>query len=344
MQNLTPKQIAILTAMKKIGIPSGVQRIMTESKGMESKTQVKNILDELVELKAVIFQSNSQYRATPEALKSVTAAAVLAPAIAVKPEAYQQRIKNLQAEVDNLKASIAEASKRQARQDDFITNIREASGCSSKHGQLELIQHIKNLRDGLKSDSLINKNTTLTANLDNAAKYASEQASTVSTLKKQLADEQNNSMTWLKAIADIRAAAGDNGKLPLSEFIDYLGQMHHNIETTAYLKSEIDSICEQVGYHPLVNDSFSQAVAAALEKAAANTQAFSINKAIQDISDMIGTLYDDKTRVVIEAGQSAEIIVFGSRYEIPTGTDKETEQFIESLAWITGQYIENEAA
>lgn len=344
MQNLTPKQIAILTAMKKIGGPSGVQKIMTESQGMESKIQVKNILDELVDLKAVVFQSNSQYRATPEALKNITTPSTPA-AIAVKPEAYQAKIKSLQAEIDTLKAHIKEAAKHASSQADHLYNLKSALGITV-NGQLTIKQ--------------------------------------AAVIRSELEKEKQNSIQWLRHIADIREAAGDKGKLPLSEFIEYLAQMHNDLKeerATAselrskfkdvrialgcsglrtwpefieylekthekylnrnHLTAELEGIAKQVNYQPKEHDSISMAVACALEK----QRSITTIESIQHLSELIGSIFDDQTRMVIfPTGFESEIIVHDSRFVIPIGVSDETDQFIEALSWISGQYIADEAA
>ena len=61
MNTLTEKQTIIFDAMKTNRIPAGVGTIMTWCKGMDSKTQIKAVLDQLVKLGEVKLQSNGQY-------------------------------------------------------------------------------------------------------------------------------------------------------------------------------------------------------------------------------------------------------------------------------------------
>lgn len=324
MQNLTPKQIAILTAMKKIGGPSGVQKIMTESKGMESKIQVKNILVELVDLKAVVFQSNNQYRATPEALKNINVVDI-APALSVKPEAYQAKIKSLQAEIDTLKAHIKEAAKHASSQADHLYNLKSALGISGS-GWLETIKQAADMRAELKK-------------------------------------EKEDSITWLRYIADIRAAVGDNGKRDIVELIEHLKILRNASETLNYVNGELADIANLVSYNPHNHDNLSQAIAFALDinstSATVNTavvdaikippteqkRTITTTESIEHLSDLIGSIFDDQTRMVIyPTGIELEIIVHDSRFVIPTGVSDETDQFIEALSWISGQYIADEAA
>lgn len=117
------------------------------------------------------------------------------------------------------------------------------------------------------------------------------------------------------------------------------------LETTRdFLLNEYNDISKLVNFNPAEHDSLTNAVAIALDANSKHT----VLSAIEHLQNMLSGIFRDDTKIVIYENETPEIIIntkaAALRYEIPTASSKETDQFIESLSWISGQYIETEEA
>lgn len=123
----------------------------------------------------------------------------------------------------------------------------------------------------------------------------------------------------------------------ISEAADRLEELETQCN---FLLNEYGDISELVKFNR-EHDSLTNAVAIALDK----QKKYTALSAIDYLQSMISGVFCNDTKIVIFDTESPEIIISTNtdelRYEIPTGSESETNQFIESLAWISGQLIED---
>jgi len=272
---LTTKQTAVLQAMKRLRKPAGVQVIMTSSQGVEGKAQVKAVLDQLVKQGAVVHQSNGQYRATPNALKSVnTAPKITGLASTKKPPASALQ-------------DIPSLTKPPVKQPPAKPSVKP-----------EVI------------DSRIKE---LTEQLNAAQKQVSELTDKNETLRSQLSDEQESNQALINNLNEVREITGTHGSTHagLIDALKMLNKFHQNWHKPAEAESE----------HPPIQP----------------------RAAIAQLTEQLSGMYDDTASISIFKNKTPEIICDDNRYEIPTGSDEETQEFFQSLTWISGQCIKQAA-
>ncbi len=128
------------------------------------------------------------------------------------------------------------------------------------------------------------------------------------------------------------------GYTAIIDAADLLGDLETQCD---FLRNEYGDICELVKFKSAEHDSLTNAVAIALDK----QKKYTALSAIDYLQSMISGVFCNDTKIVIFDTESPEIIISTNtdelRYEIPTGSESETDQFIESLAWISGQLIED---
>lgn len=123
----------------------------------------------------------------------------------------------------------------------------------------------------------------------------------------------------------------------ISEAADRLEELEAQC---SFLLNEYSDICELVKFKSGEHDSLTNAVAIALDE----QKKYTALSAIDYLQSMISGVFCNDTKVVIFDTESPEIIISTNtdelRYEIPTGSESETDQFIESLALTSGQLID----
>jgi hypothetical protein len=123
----------------------------------------------------------------------------------------------------------------------------------------------------------------------------------------------------------------------ISEAADRLEELETQCN---FLLNEYGDISELVKFNR-EHDSLTNAVAIALD----DQKKYTVLSAITHLQEMIDGVFCDDTKIVIFDNESPEIIISTNtaerRYLIPTDSESATDQFIESLAWVSGQYIED---
>lgn len=308
MNTLTEKQTIILDAMKTARTPAGVTTIMRWCKKMDSKAQIKIVLEQLIRLGEIKLQSNGQYALIN---KTTGKAKPRKPAVL---------------------SAKAETETPAAKADETIAELKVISELSASQRRVDELSGQLN-RANKQIDELKEQHT---AEQVDAAHY-------LNSLNKILDAAGCQTMSIDEFIRNIKQekTAGDQ----LKEQLKYQTELARKclVELNALQKkeqaaaAEIKTLTNWVANIEAENEKLKAANAEL--QATASSQAISPRQAMDALVQMISGIFNDQTSVIVYAAEMPEIICDGIRYEIPVGTDKEITSFIESLSWVDGQRI-----